>query len=82
MKNHALAQQTWSESPCSIISMALIWASRNQRATTNDELPAVSRSSPIAMAAIVASCVFQPIVDGRFSRSWTAFQMNVDAVSG
>ena len=28
------------------------------------------------------SCVFQPIVDARFSRSWTAFQMNVDAVSG
>jgi hypothetical protein len=27
-------------------------------------------------------CVFQPIVDARFSRSWTAFQMNVDAVSG
>jgi hypothetical protein len=29
-----------------------------------------------------AECVFQPNVDGRFSRSWTAFQMNVDAVSG
>lgn len=27
-------------------------------------------------------CVFQPNVDGRFSRSWTAFQANVDAVSG
>ena len=27
-------------------------------------------------------CVFQPIVDGRFSRSWTAFQMSVDAISG
>jgi uncharacterized protein len=29
-----------------------------------------------------AACVFQPNVDGRFSRSWTAFQTNVDAVSG
>jgi hypothetical protein len=29
-----------------------------------------------------ALCVFQGIVDARFSRSWTAFQMNVDAVSG
>jgi hypothetical protein len=27
-------------------------------------------------------CVFQAIADGHFSRSWTAFQMNVDAVSG
>jgi hypothetical protein len=27
-------------------------------------------------------CVFQPNVDARFSRSWKAFQMNVDAVSG
>ena len=27
-------------------------------------------------------CVFQAIVDGCFSRSWTAFQTNVDAVSG
>ena len=27
-------------------------------------------------------CVFQPIVDGRFRRSWTAFQTNVDAISG
>jgi hypothetical protein len=27
-------------------------------------------------------CVFQAIVDSRFSRTWTAFQMNVDAVSG
>ena len=27
-------------------------------------------------------CVFQPIVDGCFSRSWTAFQTNMDAVSG
>ena len=26
-------------------------------------------------------CAFQPIVDGRFSRSWTAFQTNVDAAS-
>ena len=29
-----------------------------------------------------AECVFQPIVDGRFRRSWTAFQTNVDAISG
>jgi len=28
------------------------------------------------------ACVFQLIVDGRFSRSWTAFQTNVDDVSG
>jgi hypothetical protein len=28
-----------------------------------------------------AGCVFQTIVDGRFSRSWTAFQMDVDGVS-
>ena len=27
------------------------------------------------------TCAFQPIVDGRFSRSWTAFQTNVDAAS-
>ena len=27
-------------------------------------------------------CVFQPNVDARFSRTWTAFQMNVDAISG
>jgi hypothetical protein len=30
----------------------------------------------------VDGCVFQAIVDSRFSRTWTAFQMNVDAVSG
>ncbi|MDM0110064.1 hypothetical protein QTH97_34535 [Variovorax sp. J22R24] len=32
--------------------------------------------------AKMLECVFQGIVDARFSRSWTAFQMNVDAVSG
>jgi hypothetical protein len=34
------------------------------------------------MAVVRMLCVFQAIVDGRFSRSWTAFQMNVDAISG
>jgi len=29
----------------------------------------------------VQDCVFQPNVDARFNRSWTAFQTNVDAVS-
>jgi len=29
----------------------------------------------------VAVCVFQPIVDAHFSRSWTAIQPSVDAVS-
>ncbi|MDN8618931.1 DNA-binding protein [Variovorax ginsengisoli] len=29
-----------------------------------------------------STCVFQGIVDARFRRSWTSFQMNVDAVSG
>ena len=29
-----------------------------------------------------SACVFQGIADARFSRSWMAFQMNVDAVSG
>ena len=27
-------------------------------------------------------CVFQAIADGHFSRSWTALQTNVDAISG
>jgi hypothetical protein len=31
---------------------------------------------------LMADCVFQGIVDARFRRSWTAFQMSVDAVSG
>lgn len=30
---------------------------------------------------LINKCAFQPIVDGRFSRSWTAFQTNVDAAS-
>jgi len=29
----------------------------------------------------LTGCVFQPNVDARFNRSWTAFQTNVDAVS-
>lgn len=36
------------------------------------------RTSQSALGA----CVFQANADGRFSRSWTAFQMNVDAISG
>jgi hypothetical protein len=37
---------------------------------------------PPCTIGMEACCVFQPIVDGRFRRSWTAFQRNVDAISG
>ncbi|MBE7417372.1 MAG: DGQHR domain-containing protein [Ideonella sp.] len=44
-------------------------------------LPQTDREHLITLINLY-DCVFQPIVDGRFSRSWTAFQMNVDGVSG
>jgi len=39
-------------------------------------------SSIYPPVSVLYECVFQAIVDACFSRSWTAFQMNVDAVSG
>jgi len=49
---------------------------------TKEYYPAVGCRLAFFFYSLVEGCVFQAIVDARFSRSWTASQVNVDAVSG
>ncbi len=54
--------------------VAMPWRVMDSKAYQN--LSHTARSLLLELA-----CVFQPIVDAHFSRSWTAIQPSVDAVS-